>query len=155
MGSVLARIHLWGMVSDLATPSMMGGSFEVLGDDGALVLDALVGPQGIPGENSPIVDMQWSSITDPEDLPTNLTDDELDIGKAWWIGNQVYVWTGDAVAHLRHGHPGSAWAGAQHQPDGGAGRSRRPRRGQRGHRHGHRHLPRMALQDQGSAWSEG
>lgn len=95
LGSILTNVHLWGIISDLDTPSMMSGSFEILGNDGAITLDALVGPQGIPGQNAPIVDMQWTSITDAEDLPTNLTDDEEDIGKAWWIGNQVYVWDGD------------------------------------------------------------
>lgn len=95
LGSILTNVHLWGIVSDLDTPSMMSGSFEILGNDGAVTLDALVGPQGVPGQNAPIVKMQWSSITDAEDLPTNLTDDDVDIGKAWWIGNQVYVWDGD------------------------------------------------------------
>jgi hypothetical protein len=39
--------------------------------------------------------MQWDSIDDVDDLPDNLTDDPDDVGKAWWIGNQVYVWDGD------------------------------------------------------------
>lgn len=95
LGSILTNVHLWGIISDLDTPSMMSGSFEILGNDGAITLDALVGPKGNPGQNAPIVDMQWSSITDSEDLPDNLTDDPEDVGKAWWIGNQVYVWDGD------------------------------------------------------------
>ena len=74
---------------------MMSGSFEILGNDGAITLDALVGPKGNPGQNAPIVDMQWDEIDDPGDLPDNLTDDDTDIGKAWWIGNQVYVWDGN------------------------------------------------------------
>lgn len=94
LGSILSNVHLWGMVSDLATPSMMSGSFEILANDGAITLDALVGPQGIPGQNSPIVEMQWDHFDSPDDLPDNLTDTEEDIGKAWWIGNQVYVWDG-------------------------------------------------------------
>jgi len=95
LGSILTNVHLWGIISDIDTPSMMGGSFEILGNDGAVTLDALVGPQGIPGENAPIVKMQWNSIEDPEDLPQNLTDDDVDVGKAWWIGNQVYIWDGE------------------------------------------------------------
>lgn len=94
LGSILSNVHLWGMVSDLATLSMMSGSFEILANDGAITLDALVGPQGIPGQNSPIVEMQWDHFDSPDDLPDNLTDTEEDIGKAWWIGNQVYVWDG-------------------------------------------------------------
>lgn len=96
LGSLLTKVHIWGMVSDLDTPtSMRTGSFEILGDDGAVTLDALVGPQGNPGQNAPIVDMQWDSIDDPEDLPKNLENDPEDIGKAWWIGNQVWVWDGE------------------------------------------------------------
>ena len=95
LGSTVVKLHLWGMVSDLDTPAMMSGSFEVLGDEGALVLDALVGPRGPAGKNSPIVNMQWSaSIRDPNDLPKNLLNDPVDIGKAWWIGNLVWVWDG-------------------------------------------------------------
>lgn len=95
LGSVIVKLHLWGQVSDLDTPAMMSGSMEVLGDDAALVLDALVGPRGPAGAPSPIVKMQWSeSIRDPNDLPKNLLDDPNDRGKAWWIGNQVFVWDG-------------------------------------------------------------
>ncbi|MUL44459.1 phage tail protein [Mycobacterium sp. CBMA293] len=94
LGSVLTNVHLWGIISDLDTPTMMAGSFEILGKDGAIALDALVGPQGVPGENAPIVDMQWEDFDSPEDLPTNLTDDPVDVGKAWWIENMVYVWDG-------------------------------------------------------------
>lgn len=106
LGSILTNVHLWGIISDLDTPSMMHGSFDVLGNDGAITLDALVGPQGPPGENAPIVKMQWSSITEPEDLPDNLTDDEVDVGKAWWIGNQVYVWDGKQWRIRAMGTPG-------------------------------------------------
>lgn len=95
LGSILCNVHCWGIISDLETPAMMSATFEILGNDGAITLDALVGPQGIPGQNAPIVDMQWDSITDVEDLPDNLTDDPVDVGKAWWIGNQVYVWDGE------------------------------------------------------------
>ena len=94
LGSILTNVHLWGIVSDLDTPAMMSGTFEILGNDGAITLDALVGPKGNSGENAPIVDMQWEDFDDPADLPDNLTDDDVDVGKAWWIGNQVYVWDG-------------------------------------------------------------
>lgn len=106
LGSILTNVHLWGIISDLDTPSMMSGSFEILGHDGAITLDALVGPKGNPGVNAPIVDMQWEDFEIPEDLPQNLTDEDIDIGKAWWIGNQVYVWDG-VEYHIRAmGTPG-------------------------------------------------
>jgi hypothetical protein len=94
LGSILSNVHLWGIISDIATPSMMSGTFEILANDGAITLDALVGPQGIAGQNAPIVDMQWDHFDSPDDLPTNLTNTEEDIGKCWWIGNQCYVWDG-------------------------------------------------------------
>jgi hypothetical protein len=106
LGSILTNVHLWGIISDLDTPAMMSGSFEILGNDGAITLDALVGQRGIPGQNAPIVDMQWEDIDDPADLPDNLTDDPGDVGKAWWIGNQVYVWDGTSYQAKAMGTPG-------------------------------------------------
>src|SRR5689334_13525137 len=95
LGYKMSRLHFWAMVSDLDTPAGMAGSFEMFDGEGAVTLDALVGPKGNPGQNAPIVDMQYDSIEDEEDLPQNLTDDPTDVGKAWWIGNLVHVWDGD------------------------------------------------------------
>lgn len=107
LGSVLCNVHCWGVVSDIDTPAGMTATFEVVGNDGAITMDALVGPQGVPGENAPIVKMQYgSSIDDPDDLPQNLTDNEIDIGKAWWIGNQVYMWDGNSYTQKAMGTQG-------------------------------------------------
>ena len=74
---------------------MVGGSFELIGTDGNVTLDALVGPQGPAGEAADIVNMQYEDdFTDPDQLPDNLENIALDIGKAWWIGNNVYMWSG-------------------------------------------------------------
>ena len=95
LGSVLANLHFWGVVADLDVPTMARGSFELNGTDGNITLDALVGDQGVPGTPSPIVDLQYdATYTDPSQLPTNLENNSIDIGKAYWIGNQVYVWSG-------------------------------------------------------------
>jgi len=95
LGSTLVNMHWWGVVSDLDTPAMMTASMEAHGTDGAITLDALVGPTGPPGDDAAIVKMQYQSyIDDPGDLPTNLLDNNTDIGKAWWIGQNVYVWSG-------------------------------------------------------------
>lgn len=95
LGSVLCNVHCWGIVSDLDTPSGTMATFEILGNDGAVTLDALVGPTGPAGENAAIVKMQYgSSIDAVEDLPDDLTDDNEDLGKTWWIGNVVYMWSG-------------------------------------------------------------
>lgn len=107
LGSVLTNMHFWGVVSDLETPAMVTGTFEVAQNDGAITLDALVGAPGVPGENSPIVKMQYqSSIDDPDDLPDNLTDDDADIGKAWWVGNIVYLWDGEHFVQKQMGTQG-------------------------------------------------
>ena len=95
LGSVLSRLHFYGIVSDMDQPGGVTGTFELADGDGAITLDALVGPPGPPGQPADIVKMQLaSSIDDPEDLPQNLTDDPVDVGKAWWIGNVVYIWDG-------------------------------------------------------------
>lgn len=95
LGSMLANLHFWGVVGDGSTPPAIEGSFELSGTDGTVTFDALVGPQGVPGEPSPIVRMQYdANFTDPNQLPTNLTNTSADIGKAYWIGNTVYMWSG-------------------------------------------------------------
>lgn len=107
LGSVLSRLHFWGIVSDLDVPGGVTGTFELADKDGAVTLDALVGPRGPAGENAPIVKMQYqSSIDDPADLPDNLTDDPIDIGKAWWVGNIVYMWDGEYYVPKQMGTQG-------------------------------------------------
>lgn len=107
LGSILARLHFWGVVSDMDVPGGVTGTFELADQDGAVTMDALVGPTGPAGENAPIVKMQYqSSIDDPEDLPDNLTDDPIDIGKAWWVGNIVYLWDGEQFTQKQMGTQG-------------------------------------------------
>ena len=108
LGSMLANLHFWGVVSDLDTPAMMSASMECSGTEGSITLDALVGPRGVPGAPSPIVKMQYqdAAIDTVEDLPTNLLDNDIDIGKAWWIGNNVYIWDGEDWMVRQMGVPG-------------------------------------------------
>jgi hypothetical protein len=107
LGSILCNVHCWGVVSDIDTPSMMSATFEVLANDGAVTLDALVGPAGPAGENASIVKMQYtSSIDDPDDLPDNLLNNSVDIGKTYWIGNIVYMWDGTQFVQKAMGSAG-------------------------------------------------
>lgn len=107
LGSILARLHFWGIVSDMDTPGGVTGTFELADQDGAVTLDALVGPRGPAGENAPIVKMQYqSTIDDPADLPGNLTNENIDIGKAWWVGNVVYMWNGTGYTQKQMGTQG-------------------------------------------------
>lgn len=94
LGAMTATLRFWGIVADLDNPSMVRGSFELSGKDGSVTFDALIGPKGDPGQPSPIVNMQWDVYTDSSQLPNNLTNTPADIGKAWWIGNVVWTWTG-------------------------------------------------------------
>lgn len=74
-------------------PSRIEGTFTLIGGEGVLTLDALVGPQGDPGAPSPIIRPQFDSpITDPADLPDETTLDDSDNGRAWYIGGKWYVW---------------------------------------------------------------
>lgn len=107
LGSLFANLHFFGVVSDLDTPAMMSCSMEASATDGTVTMDALVGPQGVPGEPSPIVKMEYGSqIDDAADLPTDLLNIELDIGRTWWIGNNVYIWSGEGWMIRQMGTPG-------------------------------------------------
>lgn len=99
LGSTLNRTHWWGVVSDIATPALMTATMEMVGPDAAITMDALMGPPGPPGQNADIVRMQYQDdYTDVSQIPVStLTSEEADIGKAWWIGNLVYQWTGSSL----------------------------------------------------------
>ena len=107
LGSLFANLHFFGVVSDLDTPAMMSCSMEASGVDGTVTMDALVGPQGVPGEPCPVIKMEYGSpIDDPDDLPTDLLDNDLDRGRTWWIGNNVYIWAGEDWMIRQMGTPG-------------------------------------------------
>lgn len=108
LGSMMSNLHFWGVVSDLDTPAMMSASMECSGTEGAITLDALVGPPGPPGTPSAIVKMQYidGAIDNVNELPNNLLNNAIDIGKAWWIGNNVHIWTGEDFMVRQMGVPG-------------------------------------------------
>lgn len=85
--SVMANVHIYGVVSDGETPDQFTATLEIAGDNATMTLAALVGPPGRPGQNAFALRLQTSTIDDPEDLPYNLTDQEEDIGK-YWVMNQ-------------------------------------------------------------------
>lgn len=108
LGSVLTKTHWWGIVSDIATPALMTATMEMVGPDAAVTMDALIGPPGPPGQDADIVKMQYQdSFTDVSEIPVStLTSSEADIGKAWWIGNLVYVWSGSGLQAKNMGTAG-------------------------------------------------
>ena len=107
LGSVMSQLHFWGLIGDWQAPPMIGCSFELSGTDGAIILDAIQGEQGPPGQAADIVKMQYEdNFTDPSQLPTNLLNNDLDIGRAWWIGNIIYMWSGTSWVTKQMGVPG-------------------------------------------------
>lgn len=106
LGSFLANTHWYGVVGDGETPAMQVATMEAVGQDAVIALDALKGDKGDKGDPADIVKMQWdSTITNAAGLPTNLNL-STDVGKAWWIGNLVYVWTGTHYVAKAMGSPG-------------------------------------------------
>ncbi len=106
LGSFLVNSHWYGVVGDGDTPAMQVATMEAVGQDAVICLDALKGEQGEDGRPADIVQMQYDLlVTEPSDLPTDLNNTS-DVGKAWWIDNLVYVWTGDHYEAKAMGSPG-------------------------------------------------
>lgn len=79
-------------------PKRIEGTMTVVGPEGDLVLDAIIGPQGEPGDPMPPFEIEWdSTVTDVGDLPDVETLDESDHGRAWVIGTSIYVFVWDAL----------------------------------------------------------
>lgn len=118
LGIFLANIHAFGTVSDLDTPDQVSWSIEGFGSNGALNVAALRGDQGVPGTNAPLPKLQEPIYDSSDDLPGNLTDDDVDIGKYWivrefdddanQIGSWFYLWYGTNFQQFRMGSPGEA-----------------------------------------------
>lgn len=114
--SVLVNTHVFGVVTDGDTPDGFAATFEITGDNGVLVVPALVGDAGPPGQNAFALRLQLSTIDDPLDLPENLTNTDADIGKYWMIddldvngnviGSSAYIWFGDHYRRMMMGSPG-------------------------------------------------
>jgi len=105
LASLFANIHVHGIISDLDTPDQVSASLEISGGNGLLSLAAIQGPPGPAGTNAPLLKLQFQIFDDTDDLPTNLTTDEVDVGKYWIVrefdddGNAIsskaWVWFGD------------------------------------------------------------
>lgn len=119
LGSILGvNIHAYGNVSDLDTPDQVAYTIEGYGPNALLDFSVLQGQQGIPGSNAPLGHHQFPIYDSVDDLPTNLTNDPVDIGKYWiirqWdnneppnqIGSWWYMWDGNAFEQFKMGEPG-------------------------------------------------
>lgn len=118
LGSFLANTHWYGIVGDGETPAMQVATMEAVHGDAVIALDALKGDKGEQGDPADIVKLQYDAdIDDVSDLPTagaaNGWDRPLtadDVGFAFWVGNLVYMWTGDHYVAKPMGSPGQTGA---------------------------------------------
>jgi hypothetical protein len=116
--TITAQLNIFGVISDLDTPDQVSATLELFGGNGVLSLAALMGPPGPAGTNAPIPKLQPDVIDDPDNLPTNLTDDDVDVGKYWIIedkdaegnvlGSKAYLWHGNHWQVFMMGSPGPA-----------------------------------------------
>jgi hypothetical protein len=113
-------LHGYGTLSDLDTPDQVAFTIEGYGPNALLDVSAIRGDPGIPGDNAPLGHRQFPIFDSVDDLPTNLTDDDVDVGKYWivrqWdeedppnqIGSWWYMWNGTAYEQFKMGEPGQA-----------------------------------------------
>lgn len=121
LGSILGvTLNCFGTVSDLATPDSVAFSIEGFGSNALLNTSGFVGAKGDTGSNAPLGTRMFPVYDSVDDLPTNLTDDPVDIGKYWivrqWdtadppneIGSWWYMWDGTGYQQFKMGEPGQA-----------------------------------------------
>jgi hypothetical protein len=116
LASLFANLHIHGILSDLDTPDQVSGSLEVDGPNMLLAIPVLQGRPGPAGTHAPIWDLQDQIFDDPADLPDNLTNEEIDIGKLYMVrqfdedGNPVstraYLWMGTSWEWFVMGYAG-------------------------------------------------
>jgi hypothetical protein len=126
LGSVDAIINVFGVVnngsavsSPIQNPApgsgasslLVPGSMELSGNIPGgqpvvnIVLNASIGEPGVQGEDVNFIDLQYNTnLTSASELPSGLT--EEDKGLAFWIGNVVFVWSGDDFFGFPLGVPG-------------------------------------------------
>jgi len=94
-------LKFYAMPRNAGDPRRIEGTMTLVGPEGVLTLDALVGPQGIPGEPSPIIRPEWGSpVTAVGDLPELGTLDESDDGRAWYIDGEWHVYSHQAGEYV-------------------------------------------------------
>ena len=101
IGGKSVYLKFFAMPRNAGDPRRIEGTLTLVGSEGVLTLDALVGPQGIPGEPSPIIRPEWGSpVADPGDLPSLNTLDESDDGRAWYIDGEWHVYSHQAGEYV-------------------------------------------------------
>jgi len=116
LGTFLVNTHVYGVVTPPDTPDQFSATFEIMGDQGTLMTNALVGPQGPAGTHAFALRLQLDNIDDPANLPQTLLNNSADIGKYWMIddvdsegniiGSSAYIWYGTSWRRMMIGTPG-------------------------------------------------
>jgi hypothetical protein len=117
LASYLLRLTLSAEVTPPDTPNMYSAKAEIMADQGDMNLDPLVGPQGFPGRAQFQLRRQTLPVvSNPDELPDNLTNTDTDIGKYWQIaeisegvivGLLCYVWYGTSWRVFQIGTTGA------------------------------------------------
>ena len=95
IGDKVVRTRMYAMARRPGDPQSIVGTFTIEDTDGVLTLDALQGPQGIPGIPSPIILPQWGhGYSTATQMKAAEHPGPGDAGKAWYIGGFWHIWTG-------------------------------------------------------------
>src|SRR6516164_4961729 len=82
LASYVIRVRVSALQTPPDTPNQYTADFHVMGDQGAMSLDALAGPPGTPGQQEFAFRQQDdANVNSSADLPTDLTNLPADIGK--------------------------------------------------------------------------
>ena len=116
LGTILANLHLMGVVTDPSTPNMFGATLEAFGDQGVITVPVLQGPPGPQGDPQFALRFQNDSLESVDDLPDALTNTTADIGKYWVFKNiddngnvvstSAYIWYGTEYRQMPIGSQG-------------------------------------------------
>ena len=112
----LINTRVYGVVTPAGTPPEFWATYEIQGDQGTLMMAAVIGPQGPAGADAFAMHLQTDPYDSPDELPNTLTNTVADIGKYWLmddvdaggdiIGSSVWVWYGTSYRRLMMGSPG-------------------------------------------------
>ena len=92
IGSHAVSLKFYAMPRQINDPRRIEGTFTLVGSEGVLTLDALVGPKGPPGAPSPVIRPEWGSpVKEAKDLPRLSTLDASDDGRAWFLSNGYWA----------------------------------------------------------------
>lgn len=117
LSQAMAKMLFYGVVTSPDSPDQFAASMELQGDTGVVSMPVLTGRPGPPGQPCFALRLQADmSINDVSELPQNLTNNEVDLGKYYVlddldidgnvIGSSAYVWFGRAWRRLQMGTPG-------------------------------------------------